>query len=159
MQRFFLLLSILLVSGCATGRGIDEHVEFSPATKSKIYRDQWVHRSPPEVHVRPAHAAGGSYKVLFIPFRVTQPSADPNIMGYTVARVVWQTWLSMQLFPAMEFSGEPPPTAGISPWRWPDNAARTSWSEASSPTSTPAAQREILNSRCKSKHLTPIPDK
>ena len=109
MHRFLLLLSLLLVSGCATGRGVDEHVEFSPATKSKIYRDQWVHRSPPEVHVRPAHAAGGSDKVLFLPFRVTQPSADPNIMGYTVARVVWQTWLSMQLFPAMEFSGEPTP--------------------------------------------------
>ncbi len=109
MRRIILLLAALLVSGCSTGRALDEHVEFSPATKSKIYRDQWVHRSPPEVHVRPAQDSAGSHKVLFIPFRVTQRSADPEIMGYTVARVVWQTWLSMQLFPAIEFSGDPTP--------------------------------------------------
>ncbi len=111
MQSIFIFLIALLLSACtsATGRGIDEHVDFRPSLKSTVYRDQWVHRSPPEVHVQPAHEAGGGHTALFIPFRVTQPSSDPNIMGYTIARVVWQTWLSMQLFPAMEFSGDPTP--------------------------------------------------
>ena len=109
MQRILVLLSLLLMSGCATNRALDEHVNIDLSGKSSVYRDQWVHRSPPEVHIRPAGESMGSHTVLFLPFRVTQQMPDPSIAGYTVARVVWQTWLSMQLFPAMEFSSDPTP--------------------------------------------------
>lgn len=109
MRRLACLLLALLVSGCATAHGIDEHVHFDPSGKNVIYRDQWVVRDPPEVHVQPISHEGASLKVLFLPFRVTQPMDNPNILGYSVARVVWQTWLTMQLFPAMEFSGDDTP--------------------------------------------------
>ena len=90
MRPFACLLLALLLSGCgATGRGFDEHVRFDPAGQTIIYRDQWVQRSPPEVHVQPISHEGASLKVLFLPFRVTQPMENPNIVGYTVARTVW----------------------------------------------------------------------
>lgn len=110
MRRLACLLFVLLLSGCgATGRGFDEHMRFDPSGKNTIYRDQGVQRDPPEVQVQPISHEGASLKVLFLPFRVTQPMDNPNIAGYTIARVVWQTWLSMQLFPAMEFSGDDTP--------------------------------------------------
>ena len=109
MRRLACLLFVLLLSGCSTVRGINEHVRFDPTGKNTIYRDQWVHRDPPEVHVQPISHEGSSLKVLFIPFRVTQAMENPSVAGYSVARIVWQTWLTMQLFPAMEFSGDDTP--------------------------------------------------
>jgi hypothetical protein len=44
--------------------------------------------------------------VLFMPFRVTQSISDPEIIGYSQARTVWQTWLSKRLFSIMEFDGD-----------------------------------------------------
>lgn len=108
--RLFCLFALLLVlPGCATVHATDEHVNFNPADKVTFYRDQWVQRNPPEVYVQPMEKAAFAPKVLFIPFRVTQPIDNPNIIGYTAARVVWQTWLSMQIFPAMEFSPDDVP--------------------------------------------------
>lgn len=110
MRPFACLLLAFLLAGCgATGRGFDEHVRLDPSGQTIIYRDQWVQRNPPEVHVQPISHEGASLKVLFLPFRVTQPMDNPNIVGYSVARIVWQTWLTMQLFPAMEFSGDDTP--------------------------------------------------
>lgn len=108
--RLLCLLALIFVPpGCATLQTTDEHVNFNPADKVTFYRDQWVQRNPPEVYVQPLEKAAYAPKVLFIPFRVTQPIDNPNIIGYTAARVVWQTWLSMQLFPAMEFSPDDVP--------------------------------------------------
>ena len=110
MKRLVCLLLALFLFGCgATGRGFDEHIYIDPTGKNMIYRDQWVQRNPPEVHVQPVSHEGSSLKVLFIPFRVTQPMDNPNIAGYSIARIVWQTWLTMQLFPAMEFTGDDTP--------------------------------------------------
>jgi hypothetical protein len=105
------LFFTLLLSACATARGLDEHVLLDPADRNaiSIYRDQWVQRNPPEVHVQPASQEGAAPSVLFLPFRVTQPMDHPNVVGYSVARIIWQTWLSMRLFPAMEFSGDDTP--------------------------------------------------
>lgn len=97
------------ISGCSTMRGVDERVNFNPAGTTTFYRDSWVQRNPPEVHVQPASAAPSDLKVLFVPFRVTQPMDNPSILGYSTARIVWQTWLTMQLFPSLEFSGDDTP--------------------------------------------------
>jgi hypothetical protein len=100
----------LLLFGCATVQGIEERTNFDLSDKIVFYQDQWVQRTPPEVHMRPAEQpAAYAPSVLFIPFRVTQVMDDPGMAGYTTARVIWQTWLSMQIFPAMEFSGDPVP--------------------------------------------------
>lgn len=104
-----LALGVLLLSGCMTMRGVEESVRIDPAGKSTIYRDSWVQRNPPEVHVQPQSAAPAELKVLFIPFRVTQPINNPTILGYSTARTVWQTWLTMQLFSHLEFTGDDTP--------------------------------------------------
>ncbi len=109
MKRLLCLFCLLSLSGCATTQAIDEHVHFDPAGKTTFYRDQWVRRTSPEVHVQPASPAPHAAKVLFIPFRVTQPMDNPTMLGYTTARVIWQTWTTMQLFPFMEFSGDDVP--------------------------------------------------
>ena len=116
MQRFTLFLLTLsafglaaLASGCATVRGVDERVHFNPADRIVIYRDAWVQRNPPEVHVQPVSAAPTNLRVLFVPFRVIQPMDNSTILGYGTARIVWQTWLTMQLFPSLEFTGDEVP--------------------------------------------------
>lgn len=109
-QLLFLCLIVLFAAtGCSTMRGIDEQVHFNPSDKITFYRDSWVQRNPPEVHVSPSSGAPSDLKVLFIPFRVTQPMDHPGILGYTTARTVWQTWLTMQLFPNLEFTGDDTP--------------------------------------------------
>lgn len=109
MKYPLLFLIALLLGGCATARGVDEQIYFDPAGKIIVYRDQWVQRNPPEVHVQPAVMGGASPKVLFVPFRVTQSIDNPTIIGYSTARTLWQTWLTMQIFPVMEFSGDDTP--------------------------------------------------
>ena len=108
--RYFLLpllvLLCLALSGCATMNALDERVSVSLGEPITIHREQWVRRSQPVVHVHPNERASASPTVLFVPFRVTQPITQPDMVGYAEARIVWQTWLSMQLFPAMEFAGD-----------------------------------------------------
>lgn len=108
---FLAVISLLLLTlmGCTTMRGLDEHVIIDPSGKNIVYRDAWVQRNPPNVHVSPVSAAPSGLKVLFIPFRVTQPIDNPTILGFTTARIVWQTWLQMQLFPNLEFTGDDVP--------------------------------------------------
>ena len=109
MKHLCLCLALLLICGCTTMRGVDDHVDFDLASQTTIYRDQWVRQSPLEVHVRPREQATYAPKILFIPFRVTQPINSPNEIGYAAARNIYQTWLTMQIFPAMEFSGDSTP--------------------------------------------------
>lgn len=105
----FALCALFCLSGCQTGRGVQEHVWFDPAGKLMVYQDQWVQRNPPEVHVQPSSAPPAELRVLFIPFRVTQPMDNPTMLGYSTARTMWQTWLTMRLFPNLEFSGDDTP--------------------------------------------------
>lgn len=104
------LLPAILPFGCATGQAVEERTRLDLSDKIVFYQDQWVQRTPPEVHVQPAEQpAAYAPSVLFIPFRVTQPMEDPGMAGYTTARIIWQTWLSMQIFPAVEFTGDSVP--------------------------------------------------
>ncbi len=111
MKHLLCCFLLLLLSGCATAQGIDEHVDMGLGRKTTIYRDQWVHRNPPEVHVeaRDSGAGQSNLNVLFIPFRVTQEMPNPSIVGYTISRIFWQTWTTMQLFPSIEFTGDDTP--------------------------------------------------
>ncbi|MDL2209804.1 DUF4136 domain-containing protein [Desulfovibrio sp. OttesenSCG-928-O18] len=99
----FALILPALVSGCAT---IDEHVSFDLASQPVVYRDQWARRDAPMVYVHPVEKTDMELTALFMPFRVTQKISEPEMIGYTQARVVWQTWLSKRLFSIMEFDGD-----------------------------------------------------
>lgn len=109
MCLFFIMAVAPGLAGCGTWRGANEQLHFNPSGKTTIYRDSWVQRNPPEVHVQPKSAAPSDLRVLFVPFRVTQPMDNPTILGYTTARTIWQTWLTMRIFPNMEFSGDDTP--------------------------------------------------
>ena len=100
LMLLFALMFPAFVSGCAT---IDDRVSFDLASQPKVYRDQWARRQSPVVHVQPAETADSQLTALFMPFRVTQPVSEPELIGYSQARVVWQTWLSKRLFSIMEF--------------------------------------------------------
>ncbi|MDR1946835.1 MAG: hypothetical protein LBQ51_06690 [Desulfovibrio sp.] len=104
-----LIVFAFLSGACETMRGIDEQVRIDPSDKNIIYRDQWVRRNPPEVHVQPRSAPPDGLRALFVPFRVTQPMENPVPLGYGMARTVWQTWLTMRVFPNLEFSGDDTP--------------------------------------------------
>lgn len=106
IKRLLLALALLLpslVSGCAT---INDDVSFDFSGGATIYRDQWARREAPLVYVHPAEKSDVELTAVFMPFRVTQPITDPEIIGYSQARTVWQTWLSKRLFSIMEFDGD-----------------------------------------------------
>jgi hypothetical protein len=102
-SRILLCLALalpVLAPGCAY---VDDTVSFEIANKTVVYRDQWARREAPLVYVQPAETTDTQLTALFVPFRVTQPISDPEIIGYSQARIIWQTWLSKRLFSVMEF--------------------------------------------------------
>ena len=58
------------------------------------------------MHVQAAEVADTRLTALFVPFRVTQAITRPDVIGYSEARTVWQTWLSMRLFSVLEFDAD-----------------------------------------------------
>ncbi len=100
LALIFALAVPAFVTGCAT---LDDSVSFELASQPRVYRDQWARKSAPLVYVQPAEHADGQLTAVFVPFRVTQPITDPEMIGYTQARVVWQTWLAKRIFSVMEF--------------------------------------------------------
>jgi hypothetical protein len=90
-------------------QAVGEKTYVEAASPFVIYRDQWTRRDPPLVYVQPKDVLNALPPALFVPFRVTQPMRDPEIVGYTEARKVWQTWLAMQLFPTLEFAADAGP--------------------------------------------------
>lgn len=108
-SRVLLCLALafpVFTPGCAY---VDDKVSFEIADKTVFYRDQWARREAPLVYVQPSETTDSQLTALFVPFRVTQPITDPEIIGYTQARIVWQTWLSKRLFPVMEFDANQGP--------------------------------------------------
>jgi hypothetical protein len=112
---FIVLLALFLLvnlSGCSSNTSTQWDLLNPPVVISEVS----VVREPPVVHVRPSSDAP-SLKVLFMPFRVTQPMSDPEMAGYGVSKLFWQTWASMNIFQYMEFM------PGHGPFR-PDMALR-----------------------------------
>lgn len=87
-------------------RTVEENVAFDFSGPVTIFQNQWARRDPPLVYVHPAEKTDTQLTALFMPFRVTQPITQPEIIGYSQARTVWQTWLSRRLFSIMEFDGD-----------------------------------------------------
>lgn len=107
--RLILLLALVLpafVSACGAYGTVQDKVSFDLSGPPVIFQEQWARRDPPVVYIHPAEQADSQFTALFMPFRVTQPITDPEIIGYTQARVVWQTWLSKRLFSVIEFDGD-----------------------------------------------------
>lgn len=107
--RLLLFLSLVLpavLAGCASTRPFQEDISFDMSGPLTIYQNQWARRDPPLIYVHPAEASDTRLTAVFMPFRVTQQITQPDMIGYSQARVVWQTWLSKRLFSIMEFDGD-----------------------------------------------------
>ncbi|MDR1241498.1 MAG: hypothetical protein LBM00_01750 [Deltaproteobacteria bacterium] len=106
------LLALLNFAGCAgfddTLQKIDNSLQFEITRPPVIVREELVRREPPVVHIYPVTEAAG-LKVLFVPFRVTQPISNPELAGYGISKLFWQTWASMEIFEYMEFLPEAGP--------------------------------------------------
>lgn len=100
---FFALLLPGFVSGCGV---VTDRVNFDMSGPPTLYRDQWARREAPVVYVQPAEVTDTPLTAVFMPFRVTQKISDPEMVGYSQARVVWQTWLNKRLFSVMEFDAD-----------------------------------------------------
>ncbi|MDR2050699.1 MAG: hypothetical protein LBQ63_02885 [Deltaproteobacteria bacterium] len=94
----------LFSAGCSSGNRLD--LDFTG--KPVYYADSRVVRNPPEVHIYPTNEVGG-LKVLFVPFKVIQKMDNPEMIGYSLSRAVWQTWSAMQVFEQFEFMAEAGP--------------------------------------------------
>lgn len=105
MNRYYapllLVIALTALAGCAA---VEDRVQFQLGSQPVVYRDQWTRREPPAVFVYPKDAVGAEPSVLFVPFRVTQKITDPEMIGYAQSRTVYQTWLSMEIFPIMEYA-------------------------------------------------------
>lgn len=97
------LLAPAFVTGCA---GMNNDVGFDLASQPVIYSNQEIRRDAPLVYVSPAENAEMQLTALFMPFRMTQAITNPEMIGYSQGRIVWQTWLSKRLFSIMEFNGD-----------------------------------------------------
>jgi hypothetical protein len=106
------LLALLNFAACAgfddTLQKLDASIQFEIARPPLFVREEAVRREPPMVHIYPVTEAAG-LKVLFVPFRVTQPIGNPELTGYGISRLFWQTWASMEVFEYMEFLPEEGP--------------------------------------------------
>lgn len=102
----FALAFPFFLSGCGVYTAAQSNVSFDLTGPPVIFQDQWARRQAPFVYVQPAENSDIAFTALFMPFRVTQPISNPDIIGYSQARTVWQTWLSMGLFSIMEFDGD-----------------------------------------------------
>ena len=100
---------IWLGTGCATVGESEDHINFGLTEQTAFYRDQWVNRNAPEVHIQPQSAAAFAPKVLFMPMRMTQQMQNPTMAAHNVSRTIFQTWNTMQLFPVMEYSSDDNP--------------------------------------------------
>ncbi len=101
-----LLFAIFIFGGCSS---LKENLHLEPGA-AVYYSDEFVRRNPPEVHVYPVSETGGvPPSAVFVPFRVTQQMSQPDMVGYSVARTVWQTWAGLRVFDSMEFSGDSGP--------------------------------------------------
>lgn len=95
----------ILLAGCSW-QAFQEDVRLDISGAPTYYKDQWARRGKPLVHVQPAEVSDAKLTALFVPFRVTQKISDPDLIGYTEARIVWQTWLEREVFSVIEFNGD-----------------------------------------------------
>ena len=102
----FALACPAFLAGCGAYQTVQDKVSFDMSAPPVILQEQWARREPPLVYVHPAEKSDAQFTALFMPFRVTQPITDPEMIGYSQARTVWQTWLSRRLFSVLEFDGD-----------------------------------------------------
>jgi len=110
-----ILLPVLAVTGlvgCANApddsrSSITLAGDFS--TPFQIQIDNFVRRQPPAVYVQPGNSLGHRPTALFVPLRMMQQMSQAQTFGTMLSRQIWQIWLSLNAFEALEFAEQAGP--------------------------------------------------
>ena len=110
-QALFLIPFLALAGGCATSPD-DSRSSISLAgdfsTPIQIRIDNFVRRQPPAVYVSPRGRLDHRPRALFVPLRAVQQIRNAVTFSDLLSRQVWQVWLSLNAFEALEYA----PAAG-----------------------------------------------
>ena len=108
----FLIPFFALAAGCATSPD-DSRSSISLAgdfsTPIQIQIDNFVRRQPPAVYVSPRGRLDHRPRALFVPLRAVQQIGNAVSFSEMLSRQVWQIWLSLNAFEALEYAPEAGP--------------------------------------------------
>ncbi len=92
----------------AAGLACSGCTNFKPAVSepSTLAIDQTSVLSQPAWYVRPVDYPLKPLNALFIPLRVSADVANQRLAGDEVMRMVWQTWMGMEVFHGQEFDAK-----------------------------------------------------
>lgn len=107
------LFSLLLI-GQACSRSSDDsyinrEVTGDFGTPFQIQVDNHVRRQTPAINVQPTNRASHRPTAVFIPLRMRQEMSNATSFSNQLSRQVWQIWLSLSAFRALEFVQTPVP--------------------------------------------------
>jgi hypothetical protein len=99
-----LVIFCLCLSACS-GAQLERKISMDLASRSTIFKYEWVERNAPEVHVYPPDLPGEAPTALLVPFRMMQAMAphEGEHIAQEVTRVFWQTWLKEEILPVIEY--------------------------------------------------------
>lgn len=110
LARAFLLLVFALglaVSGCAKSPDDSRTavtVTGDLSTPIQIQTDNFVRRQPPVAYVSPIAPLGHKPRALFVPLRMVQQTSNAVTFSDLISRQIWQVWLSLGAFEALEYA-------------------------------------------------------
>lgn len=112
LPALFLMPLFALAAGCATSPD-DSRSSISLAgdfsTPIQIQIDNFVRRQPPAVYVSPRGRLNHRPRALFVPLRSVQQISNAVTFSDMLSRQVWQIWLSLNAFEALEYAPEAGP--------------------------------------------------
>lgn len=112
LPALFLLPLFTFAAGCATSPD-DSRSSISLAgdfsTPIQIQIDNFVRRQPPAVYVSPRGRLNHRPRALFVPLRSVQQISNAVTFSDMLSRQVWQIWLSLNAFEALEYAPEAGP--------------------------------------------------
>ena len=106
------LVVIMLLGGCATAPDDSYqtvNVTGNFGTPFQVQINNFVRRQPPAIYVAPQSVLGRRPRALFVPLRATQQIANPVSFSEMLSRQVWQVWLSLNAFQALEYAPQGAP--------------------------------------------------
>ena len=105
-------LLFTLLGGCSSPPD-DSHRSVSVTgdfgTPFQFQINNFVRRQPPAIYVAPQMVLGRRPRALFVPLRATQQIANAVSFSEMLSRQVWQVWLSLNAFQALEYAPQGAP--------------------------------------------------
>lgn len=74
------------------------------STPIQIQTDNFVRRQPPVAYVSPIAPLGHKPRALFVPLRMVQQTSNAVTFSDLLSRQIWQVWLSLGAFEALEYA-------------------------------------------------------